>query len=86
MNMNIGTKVNLAHIKLNRSETSRVGKHFIGQNHSINNSSLDLLKQVNYYQHLDAIESLKFHKHCNQTLMNNDKVPIPFCPLYSLIK
>lgn len=78
-------KEHLAHIRFNRPEKSGVAKHCLEENHSIDKSSLKLIKQVNNYRHLDAVESLEIHKNRNRPLMNNDNGPIPFSPLYSLV-
>ena len=75
----------LCDLKYGRLDKSCVAEHMFNHNHNTHITNLKLVKQVNNIRKLDAYESLEIFKNSNR-VMNKDNGPIPYSPLYSLVK
>jgi hypothetical protein len=77
-------KEHMAHYRYNRPEKSSIALHLLNEGHHTSEKELKLIKQTPNHL-LDAYESIFIHKFKN-VVVNNDKGPIPFSPLYSFLK
>lgn len=78
-------KEHLACLRLGNIDKSAVAQHIFNHNHKIDVKNLKLVKSVSTPYMLDSLESIEILKTGNNA-MNNDKGPIPYSTLYSLLK
>lgn len=80
-------KEHMAHKKYGRFEKSSVAQHIFDNDHRIDVSNLKLVKAVNNSKFLNIYESIEIFKNKrNIDVMNSDDGPIPFTPLFGLLK
>ena len=80
----VRAKEHIAHFRNNRLGKSAVADHIYETGHFLDPDKVTLLKETNWPL-LDSFESIYIHKN-RYSLLNNDRGPIPYSKLYTLLK